>query len=210
MKSKNILSLISAIAIGILLPIRAESAVVLKLPLEKMVSSASMIIRGKVIKKYSVWDKKDRRIYTYITLEIIEKYKGKVKGKTVTIRQLGGKVGNIGMMVPGAPKFKLGEESILFLHARKDQTYPMIMGLSYGKYRIVKSAKLGKPAVERNLSGITLARMEGQKLLLERPGSKKTLIPLEEFVKKIKTYLKTKEIKPKTPLKKVERATLKK
>ena len=45
------------------------------------------------------------------------------------------------MKVPGSASFKLGEEVLVFLEKVKQKSYHMVMGMSYGKYKVLEHPK---------------------------------------------------------------------
>lgn len=82
---------------------------------KELTEKAESIIIGKVAKQTSEWDKSRTTIYTTITVDVDEYLKGDEKEKRQTIKIPGGKVGDIGLKVIGAPTFDTGEKALLFL-----------------------------------------------------------------------------------------------
>lgn len=83
--------------------------------LQKISNEADIIITGIVTKVNSQWDMDKKNIWTYITIAPDEYLKGKEKTKEITIKLIGGIVGEIGMEVSGVPEFKTFERTLLFL-----------------------------------------------------------------------------------------------
>jgi hypothetical protein len=118
---------------------------------------------AKVISIKSEWNKDRTTIYTYTSLKVNEYIKGKGPEKIV-IRQIGGKVGEIEVFVPGNARFDLGEEVFLFLE--KGSKYYYVMGMAQGKFS-VKKDKLSKEKIlvrEMGNLGIVEFNKEGKML----------------------------------------------
>ena len=173
------------------LPFSAGASVILKMNTQQMTVLADQIVHGRVVKKVSQWDQKTRRIYTYTTLTILETLKGVTKRKEVTIRQLGGSANGIGMRVPGAAKFQLGEEVVVFLEQKKP-TIQQVMGMTYGKYTVLTNPDTKKRYLIRDLRGVSVAHYQGGKFRVEHAHKPKSTQPilLESFTRQLKIYLR--------------------
>ncbi len=66
-----------------------------------------------------------RAIFTVVTFERLAAYKGDVAERK-TLEFLGGKVGEVEMVVDGMPVFAVGEEWIVFASAEKNLACPVI------------------------------------------------------------------------------------
>jgi len=100
----------------------------ISLSTEDLTEKAENIVVGKVIKKECRWNKERTKIYTYITIFVEEDLKGKAEGKEITVRYLGGEVGEVGLRVSDAPSFKEDEEVLLFLKKGKKPEVREIVG----------------------------------------------------------------------------------
>jgi hypothetical protein len=85
-----------------------------KVPLEQLSISSPTIIRGTVLRKWSDYEADGKYIVTFITFRVSEKVKGEPKD-TVTVVVPGGAVGNLGLEVSHTPKFRIGEDVIVFI-----------------------------------------------------------------------------------------------
>ena len=187
----------------------AFSSIVVPLSDKQMTLRAARIVRAKVVRKYSQWEKKERRIYTYITLAVLDSIKGNKSAQEVIIRQMGGVYRGIGMSIPGMPHFRLGEEVLLFLENSRHSPHHMVMGMSYGKYQVIRDLKKKTAYLTRNLRGLSLAYRtpkKGVKIVPATPLQAKHLV-LDSFVRQIKTYLQLKT-SPK-PMLRIKRPTIK-
>ena len=138
MKSRHTLTLLLLTLLAFSFATSVEAATVLQLDLPDAVGRATQIIHGSVLTTDVHWSDDGRRIYTDATIEIHETLKG-VSATIVVVRTLGGIVGGVGQMFPGAPKLTVGEEVVLLL---QESAVPQpgapkrIVGLSQGVYRV--------------------------------------------------------------------------
>lgn len=92
----------------------AHAAVLMALDLPALVEQSDLVVVANAQKQSSRYV--DKLIVTDVTLKVITKLKGVTKpGELVTVTHLGGAVGDIGLTVPGAASFKLGESAVVFL-----------------------------------------------------------------------------------------------
>jgi hypothetical protein len=116
---------------------------------DELVSRAEMIFQGSVTDVRSEWtgEGAQRHIMSYVTLKVEDSFKGN-PGSTVTLRMLGGTVGDETMEVTDAPKFKVGDRDILFVENNGTQFVPLV-GIMHGRFRVKKDAA-GQDAVFTN------------------------------------------------------------
>jgi hypothetical protein len=99
--------------------------------LGELVSLSDTIVVGKVVSQSAAWDPQHRRIISTIEVAVEESWKGQdAVGRSVTIVQPGGSVGDLEMTVQGMPSFWAGEKSLLFLQG---QRHLQVVGMSQGK-----------------------------------------------------------------------------
>ncbi len=161
----------------------ASATTVQKLTLQELTKKATSIVVGKVVDATSSWDAAKKEIYTFYTVSVSQPVKGSKAGETITIRQLGGAVGNIASVVPGMPSFKKGEEVVLFLTQEDAAGYPWVMGLQQGKYSVVDQN--GAKVVRNDFSGIEFLTPNGAHV---QPTVAPDM-PLGAFLDGIKTTL---------------------
>ncbi len=109
---------------------QAQATTFAKTTLKKLVKSSTLVITARVEKVESRWDEKHEKIFTYTTLSILEQMKGTLSEKSLTIQELGGKVGSQALVVDGSAQFSEGEETLLFLvyHRQRYWVHSMAMG----------------------------------------------------------------------------------
>lgn len=181
-----------ALFVYALLPVIAWATTIQVLSLEKLTRSSSVILRGKVTKIESFWNKDRTAIYSRISLQREEELKGTTQAE-VQVFLPGGTVDGRTTIVIGAPEFKEGEEVVLFLSqatgyqeevALPETVVPFrLTDLLQGKFNVVVD-----PATGRKMAVSSAAK------LLERPGIKPEMLPpgglkglaLTELVTKIR------------------------
>lgn len=149
-----------------------------------LTGSSQVVLTGKVVSVTS--QKSGEEIYTYIRLDVGRVLKGNVKGRQVVVKQLGGTVEDVTMVVESSPIFKRGERVLLFLDTWADGAL-RVTNLFMGKYDVVRDARTGKDRVVRKVNG------RDTHLLRKRlPGEITAEADLAEFQKKISEMVRTK------------------
>ncbi len=97
-----------------------------------MAKQARNIVVGKVTKVKSKWNGDRTQIYTLVSISVDQYIKGKLPRKTITLKQLGGTVGDAVLWVADAPRFTAGEEVLVFI---RPGLVPVV-GMSNGKLSI--------------------------------------------------------------------------
>jgi len=195
--------LVIVLGLFLLVPGLAGASIVLQLSEQQMSLKAEQIVRGRVVKKESRWETKQKRIYTYITISVLDRMKGS-KAQEVTIRQLGGSARGYGMYVPGTAKFRLGEEVVLFLEkantvkTKNLPTYYHVMGMSYGKFSVIQHPKTKLRYMIRDVKGLSLAKWNAKgKFQYAHAHKKNQPLLLTHFTQRVHYHLLRKPV-PKT------------
>ena len=117
--------------------------------LAELVELSSDVLVGKVSQSESYWD--GGRIMTRHVLETSDVWRGTERSSgPVHFVTLGGRVGEIAQWVSGAPRFRVGEEVILFLaRSLRDELHPV--GLSQGVFRVGDAAQVSSKLIRRDL-----------------------------------------------------------
>jgi hypothetical protein len=121
--------LLVVVMVGCLLGAPAATASLVRaLDLPALVAEADQIVVGDVLSVHAAWDLQHRTIHTTVEVTVRESWKGSPPSEgRITLRQLGGTVGDIEMKVHGLARFEKGERTLLFL--RRAQ----VVGMSQGK-----------------------------------------------------------------------------
>src|SRR5512136_451443 len=82
----------------------AEATLLRLLDLPELVAAADRIVVADVQSSHAAWDASHRTIYTTVEIRVRESWKGPSPSDgAITLRHLGGTVGEIEMTVHGAP-----------------------------------------------------------------------------------------------------------
>jgi hypothetical protein len=154
---------------------------------EELVEQAETIFLGKCVSIKSEWNEEGTRIYTYITVAPERPLKGGIVPQQVTIRQLGGEVGDIGMRVEGTSVFEEGEETLLFLE-RGHKGFHRVLGLNQGKFSIETDEASGrKILVRKRLEFVNRGEGRIEKRIITLRSDRKLF--LDDFINRIDSVL---------------------
>jgi hypothetical protein len=119
-----------ALLLGLTVPVHAALR---QMNTRDLVAACDDVVHGRVVYVHPQWDRTQGSIVTEVVIEPIEHIL--VKGRaadSIALDVPGGIVGDVGLCVPDAPEFILGEEVVLFL---KDEDFG-IAGWRQGKYSV--------------------------------------------------------------------------
>ena len=118
--------------------------------LKTLTMNSEVILTGKVFKQKSKWNDNKSRIYTDVTIEVDEYLKGQESESTITVRNPGGEVGEVGELYTHMPSFKKEEEMVLFVKKNNyDGKYRVYDGAN-GKIEIIKNKASGEKYTTSN------------------------------------------------------------
>jgi hypothetical protein len=158
----------------------AFSLTVENISLERMSRESHAIVFGSVLSSYSQWEEKN--IYTYTTVRVKESLKGN-NSSTITVKQLGGTVGEIGQEVSGSPRLVLGEDVVLFLTQWKGAFW--IHSIVLGKFSII--SENGRQVAFNDLNNIGLIDPVTKEEITQ-PNQKSNHIPLQNFLGEVRSF----------------------
>jgi len=101
--------------------------------------AAAVVVAGRVAAVAAEWD--GDTIYTYITIDVRDVVKGWIPERRITLKQLGGRVGDTALVIDGQAIFDRNEDVFLFLSIRPRDRTLMTTALGRGKWTIVSGAK---------------------------------------------------------------------
>jgi len=145
---------------SLLLVSMSRSSIVFKLEGTTLAEEADLILIGLVKEGVSEEIKEEGGIFTFTTLAVQEVIKGPVISEIV-IKEMGGTVGRRASMVLGAPRFFKGEKVLVFLRNTGGGFFS-VLGLSQGKFSIVKEPASGREMLVQDLSGLHFIGEEPQ------------------------------------------------
>jgi hypothetical protein len=109
-----------------------------------LVAESEIIFRGKVTAVHCEWvgEGADRHIGSYVSFEVLKTLKGKTSSPYV-LEMVGGTVGDQTLEIVGAPTFKVGDRSLLFVQKNGTQFIPL-MGIMHGHFRVERDPASGE------------------------------------------------------------------
>lgn len=116
----------------------ASASQAIRLDVERLTTAADQIVVGKVVRVQSRWTSDRKLIVTEVEVVVAERFKGSPTD-TVTILQPGGVVEGIGQKVAGMPRFRRGDEVVVFLEDQGGQRFA-VTGMAQGKFRVERSS----------------------------------------------------------------------
>lgn len=125
---------LTGLAAALIATAALSAASVPRMSFEHVVRSSPRAVRGVVTRSWSAWDAGRTSIWTHYEIRVAETLRGP-SGATLTISEPGGAVDGIAMRVPGAPRFVVGEEAVLFAY-QTPLGYWRVRGWGQGRFRI--------------------------------------------------------------------------
>jgi Matrixin/Putative Ig domain len=117
---------------------------------ESMIVESRAIVTGKVAGVSVAVDSITELVYTYIRLNVDEVLKGEVTTSEIVLKELGGETAEYGTLIFGSPKFKPGDEVLLYLDTWPDGSLRVHQGF-LGKFDVTMDFATGRSFVERHL-----------------------------------------------------------
>src|SRR5262245_56718698 len=119
----------------------------------QLVRFADAIVRGRVTAVTVAIDDRVGTPYTLVSLDVSEVLKGEIRGRQITLKQLGGRIGSTALQIAGQPEFSVGEEVRVFLEARPRDRSLTVTALWQGKFTILEGSSESPQAVRRDPQG---------------------------------------------------------
>jgi hypothetical protein len=132
---------------------------VAKLTDQQLVRFSSAVAEGHVTGVHSDWNSAHTQIYTTVAIRVTNQIKGtRPQSGVLTVKLLGGRVGDVMMELIDQPTFKVDEDVIVCLDAASPQ-YTPITGLFQGKLTVAADPVTGAlNVIDRGVSRDTFVR----------------------------------------------------
>ncbi len=150
----------------------AAATTLMRMNLDELAAAAGAVARVRWVAAESRWE--GGHVWTLTTFEVVEALKGTPPAR-ITVRLAGGRVGHVISTVDGAPRFRAGEDAILFL-APAPRGEWTVVSWAQGTFRIARDAA-GRETVTQDTSGIGLFNPATRRF---EPGGVRNL-PLGQF-----------------------------
>ncbi len=167
----------------LLVPFPSTATTVRYLDLDSLVGSSSLVFHATVtqVQASNQGTLKSPRIVTDVTFTVHRVLKGTNPGPAYTLRLVGGSVDGYTLAIPGQPRFRTGEEVVVFLEFTGIEH--VVTGMSQGVFRVAKDAN-DRPIAVRDLTGLSLVRPGGAPDQFE-PGRPEEPLLLEELFRRV-------------------------
>jgi hypothetical protein len=153
-----------------------QATVILPIEFRELVATAPVIVRGEVVDVRSGWAEGRRSVETFVTVAVAEYLKGDL-GERVTFKVPGGQIGRYRTVFVGAPGFEAGDEVVLFLK-HSGPSYPYIIGLSQGAFRVVADARTGRRMVT---TPVVMGKVDAEPGRVVRGDAARKPMPIDAF-----------------------------
>ena len=100
--------------------------------LEQLSTASQLIFEGEVVGKTSEFNANQTSIHTYVTFRVVDVVKGTYNQPEITLRFLGGTVGEIGLNVSDSTLPELGETGIYFVESLERFQVNPLYGMDQG------------------------------------------------------------------------------
>lgn len=137
-------SVLFAVVVTILIP-ELEATVLLPAEFREVVAGSEIVAHVRVSEVRPEWAEGRRRIDSIVTAEVLTPLKGK-PGETLSFKVPGGELGRYRSVMVGAPRFKPGDEAVLFLTSG-DGASLEVFGLNQGVFRVRRELRSGRRVV---------------------------------------------------------------
>ncbi len=160
----------------------ASATTIIPLSLDQLAGKSTTIVRAQATQTWSAWNPQHTVIYTYTKFQVVKSLKG-ASEQTITVKQIGGRVGNTMQRVSGVRHFTVGEEDVLFLQPSQDYDGTLIVtGLVQGSFQLYRSAN-GKIMASNGVPEVSAVTV-GSGAITTYRGSAMTVDQLESRIRK--------------------------
>ena len=139
-----ILTMLAALAVT------AAATTLARMSVAQMSRAAQVIVRAQCEANATGWDAGE--IWTFTTFEVEEVWRGEASAQ-ISVRLLGGRAGNVTSSVAGIPRFRPGEEVVLFLE-RTERGDFSIVSWEQGTFRIRRDIGTGGESATQDTAAL--------------------------------------------------------
>ncbi len=151
----------------------AKATTLARMSVAQMSRAAQLIVRARCVENSTGWDAGE--IWTFTSFEVREVWQGSAPAR-ISVRLLGGRVGNLTSSVAGIPRFRPGEEVVIFLERTPRGDFSVV-SWEQGTFRVRREAATGSESVTQDSA--TFATFDPATRQFEAAGIRN--LPLETF-----------------------------
>lgn len=148
-----------------------------RLNLDQLAQAADVVARVRCTESAGYLE--SGTIWTRTQFTLIEPLKGSPPPQ-ITVRLPGGRSGHIVVSIEAVPRFRAGEEGVLFLEKLSAGDYS-ITGWALGAFRILRNERTGEETVTQDSSALTVFDQTSRRFVTE--GIRQ--LPLREFRRRL-------------------------
>lgn len=130
----------------------AAATTLARMNLDELAAAAHVVVRARCLGNETRWERGE--IWTFTSFEVIETLKGAVP-RLLTVQLLGGQMEHLISTVDGVPRFRAGEEVILFLERTPANDF-CVTSWAQGTFRIRRDAHTGQERVTQDSSRLAV------------------------------------------------------
>jgi hypothetical protein len=144
-----------------------------RMSVEEMVAAADAVVHARCLGTDT--RREAGELWTFASFEVEETWKG-VAPRLISVRLLGGRLGNLTYRVEGVPEFRTGEEVVLFLQRTRAGDFAITSWVQ-GTFRVRRDSEASGPLVMQDSSSMALFDPATQRF--RQDGERRA--PLKEF-----------------------------
>jgi len=169
---------------------------------DELVIGARAIVRGRVLSVVARYDEQQRMVFTYVTLQVQEVWKGQITSDQIVLKEPGGTAGEFGTLLFGIPEFSRDERVLLYLDTWADGSLRVHQWF-LGKFTLVQDSATGTTSAVRAAAGekvAILGRSSGSGTDRMEVGSYSAMIRARVAANQISSQLNEARFYAATPL----------
>jgi len=132
---------LAVLGLAALVAAPASTTILIHFDVEQLSAIAAVVAVGEVDGVEARWNPTHTKIYTRVSIKPTEMLKGGRDLDVLTIKMIGGQIGQDMARLPGTPELVQGERVLVFLEPRDDGDGYLIVGLFQGLFRLRKGAQ---------------------------------------------------------------------
>ncbi|HKS81326.1 MAG TPA: hypothetical protein VJR23_07445 [Candidatus Acidoferrales bacterium] len=172
------LKILAGITIGLLACFAASATSLARMSVVQMAHASAIIVRAKCLS--SEVRREEGEIWTFTAFQVEETWKGEARAR-ITVRLLGGRLGEITSHVSGVPQFRAGEDVVLFLERAPRGNYSVV-SWERGTFRIRDGSRAAEFTVTQDTAATPVFNPSTRQF--EVVGVRR--MPLREFRAQVK------------------------
>ena len=185
---ERITEIVIAAAIALAFAAAISATTIERMSLQKMAQSAPVIVRAQCKGNSVVRDAGE--VWTLSSFAVEETWRGETTPQ-ITVRLLGGRMGDITAHVSGVPRFQPGEDVVLFLEPTKRGDFSVV-SWEQGTFRIRRNPSGGTPEIVTQDSA-SFATFDPATRTFNASGIRN--MPLDAFHARVDAALQAREVK---------------